>query len=144
MSGWSIHENSFINCQIGSFIGGGRRNTVRNNYYEHCDTAQHIDNRGMNWENSATNCTKIGKPFSNTCNTGAAIWMVTESSAAKTWTSRFPYLATIGKDRLCMPAYNNISNNRFCNCDRFLDASLDDVKSWGTYVSDNVNVSSCY
>ena len=111
MSGWSIFENSFLNCQIGSFIGGGRRNIVRDNYYERCDTAQHLDNRGMNWENSATNCTTIGKPFSNTCNTGAAIWMVTESPAAKTWASRFPYLSSIEKDRLCMPAYNNISNN---------------------------------
>jgi hypothetical protein len=143
MSGWSIFENSFLNCQIGSFIGGGRRNVVRDNYYELCDTAQHLDNRGMNWENSATNCTTIGQPFSNTCNTGAAIWMITQSPAAKTWASRFPYLSNIEKDRLCMPAYNNISNNKYCKCGKFLDVSEDDANSWGTYVSENINVTSC-
>ena len=44
--GWTITGNRFVNCQIGSFIGGGRDNIVRGNRYEHCDTAQHIDNRG--------------------------------------------------------------------------------------------------
>lgn len=143
MSGWIVERNRFVNCQIGSFIGGGRRNIVRDNYYEQCDTAQHLDNRGMNWENSATNCTSIGKPFSNLCNPGAAVWMASESPAASEWASRFPFMLTIGKDRLCMPAYNNISNNRFCNCKQFLDASLNDTESWGTYVSNNSEVYTC-
>ena len=102
MSGWSISNNSFYNCQTGSFIGGGRRNTVRNNYYEKCDTAHHFDNRGMNWEKSSAACTAPPcEPLSGgcQCNPSAATWMVTEAPAASVWASRFPYLKETGTDR---------------------------------------------
>ena len=49
MSGYTIEGNQFFNCQCGSFIGGGRRNTIQNNTYYDCDLCVHIDNRGMNW-----------------------------------------------------------------------------------------------
>merc|ERR1711994_372178 len=82
MSGWNIINNSFIDCQVGSFIGGGRRNKVINNYYEHCDTAQHIDNRGMNWQKSSCDCSEVCKPLTCGCDPGGAEWMVTKSPAA--------------------------------------------------------------
>ena len=47
MSGWDVFDNRFINCQAGTFIGGGRDNHFFNNYYENCDLVQHFDNRGM-------------------------------------------------------------------------------------------------
>ena len=47
MSGYFIYNNSFTNCHVGSFIGGGRRNRVFNNRYVNCSTAVHVDNRGM-------------------------------------------------------------------------------------------------
>ena len=52
MSGFEIYNNTFIDCQKGTFVGGGRRNLVYNNYYEDCDDAVHLDNRGLNWMKS--------------------------------------------------------------------------------------------
>ena len=34
MSGWEVYENKFINCQAGTFIGGGRDNSFHDNYCE--------------------------------------------------------------------------------------------------------------
>ena len=50
MSGYLIFNNTFINCEKGSFIGGGRRNRVLNNTYHNCSISVHEDNRGMNWQ----------------------------------------------------------------------------------------------
>lgn len=46
MSGYKIENNTFIDSQVGVFIGGGRRNLVANNTMRHCDTAVHFDQRG--------------------------------------------------------------------------------------------------
>jgi hypothetical protein len=145
MSGWSITNNTFLNCQIGSFIGGGRRNTVTGNYYEHCDTAQHLDNRGMNWEKSATDCTTVCEPLGAGCgcNTGAAEWMLTKAPAAAQWAARFPFLKTIRTDRLGQPAYNTITDNTYCKCGKFIDASKKDSGSWGTKVENNIELKTC-
>ena len=124
MSGWSITNNTFLNCQIGSFIGGGRRNVITGNYYEKCDTAQHFDNRGMNWQLKSDNCTEVCEPLSGCdCNTGAAKWMVTKAAAAKTWSRRWPYLGDIAHDSLALPAHNVLANNTYCNCGQYADAS---------------------
>ena len=63
MSGWSIINNTFINCEQGGVIGGGRRNTFSGNYYERCDLALHIDNRGMGGKppSQVPNCTSVCK-----------------------------------------------------------------------------------
>lgn len=96
MSGWSMTQNLFRNCQIGSFIGGGRRNIVMHNTYEKCDVAQHIDNRGQNWEKTATSCTECtGPPFTCGCNPGVSDWMLAKSPAASEWARRFPYMKEI-------------------------------------------------
>ena len=50
MSGYLIFNNTFINCEKGSFIGGGRRNRVLNNTYHNCSISVHEDNRGMSWQ----------------------------------------------------------------------------------------------
>ena len=52
MSGYMIYNNTFTNCHVGSFIGGGRRNQVFDNSYHNCSTAVHEDNRGMSWQKS--------------------------------------------------------------------------------------------
>ena len=49
MSGFDVYNNTFNNCQVGTFIGGGRRNHVHNNQYYNCTIAVHEDNRGMTW-----------------------------------------------------------------------------------------------
>ena len=113
MSGWTIRHNTFVDCQVGTWIGGGRRNTVVLNRYEKCDTAVHIDNRGTRGgAKRADQCDVICEPLSAdcTCNTGAAQWMATASSAAATWRARWPFLLSIRSERLGQPAYNNISS----------------------------------
>jgi len=118
MSGWTIENNSFIDCQVGSFIGGGRRNIVRHNNYVKCDTAQHIDNRGMNWEKGSDTCNDVSPPFKTTCNPGAAQWMITKGPASALWRKLWPELEQIQQDHLGLPARNVIANNTFCDCGR--------------------------
>ena len=48
MSDYQVIGNTFIDCQVGMFIGGGTRNVVANNTMRHCDTAVHFDQRGHN------------------------------------------------------------------------------------------------
>lgn len=52
MSGYEIYNNTFKNCHVGTFIGGGRDNSVYNNHYYNCSIAVHEDNRGLTWEKS--------------------------------------------------------------------------------------------
>ena len=115
------------------------------NYYEQCDTAQHLDNRGMGGQAGNTNCTLICEPLSSgcQCNTGAAEWMVTKASAAAQWDARFPYLKNIPTDRLGQPAYNAITDNTFCKCGQFLDASQKDIDAWGSTAGNNIEVKTC-
>ena len=146
MSGWSITSNAFVNCQIGSFVGGGRRNVVTGNYYEKCDTAQHLDNRGMNWEKSSAMCTAPAcEPLVTgcQCNPSAAEWMVTVAPAAATWATRFPYLNATGTDKPGLPAYNIVSMNSYCNCGTFIDASATDIEKWGSTAEHNTEVKTC-
>ena len=44
ISGYEVASNRFVNCSVGSFVGGGRDNFVHDNYYENCELAQHFDN----------------------------------------------------------------------------------------------------
>ena len=147
MSGWNITGNAFVNCQCGVWIGGGRRNTVVDNRFERCDFATHLDNRGMDGRapNAVPNCTEVCEPLSDgcNCNIGAARWMVTESPAAAQWGARFPFLKTLGTDRLDQPAYNTIAGNTFCKCGEFIDATPAQVASWGSTVGNNTEITTC-
>ena len=64
MSGYTIENNKFINCHCGSFIGGGRRNIVRNNQYENCDLCTHVDDRGLTWQKDF--CSPVSTSVHNT------------------------------------------------------------------------------
>ena len=63
MSGFEIYNNTFIDCQKGTFVGGGRRNLVYNNYYEDCDDAVHLDARGLR-SVADTRCAKVPSALS--------------------------------------------------------------------------------
>jgi hypothetical protein len=132
-------------CQTGVVVGGGRRNNVSDNYYEHCDTAQHLDNRGMAGQAGNTNCTSVCEPLSPgcQCNTGAAEWMVTKASAAAEWREKFPELGNISTDRLGQPAYNTIIGNRYCKCQQFIDATQTQSDAWGSAVGANTEAPTC-
>ena len=57
MSGWNMYNNTIINTEKGIFIGGGRRNIAKNNYCENVNYCMHLDNRGMNWQQTSCNNT---------------------------------------------------------------------------------------
>ena len=146
MSGWTIANNSFLDCQIGTWVGGGRRNVITNNYYRECGTAVHMDNRGTRGgAKRADQCDDVCKPLTPgcDCNTGAAEWMVTESPAAIEWGARWPYLKTIRTDLLGQPAHNIVDDNTYCGCGQFIDASLNATNKWNTSVRNNLNVTTC-
>lgn len=52
LSGTIITDNLFENCMTGILLGGGRDNLVMFNHFTGNDLAVHLDNRGMNWQQS--------------------------------------------------------------------------------------------
>lgn len=97
MSGYLIYNNTFSNCHVGSFIGGGRRNQVFNNSYHNCSTAVHEDNRGMSWQKAF--CSPVSSYKFTT-----AVWLhlllvpfkhrteiVNNSGALHAWSSLYIY-----------------------------------------------------
>ncbi len=52
LSGTIITDNLFENCMTGVLLGGGRDNLVMFNHFTGNDLAVHLDNRGMNWQQS--------------------------------------------------------------------------------------------
>ena len=84
MSGWTVDNNTFEDCNIGTWLGGGRRNTVINNRYYRCGTAVHMDNRGTRGGAArADQCDEVCVPLADDCqcNTGAAEWMASTKAA---------------------------------------------------------------
>jgi hypothetical protein len=47
MSGWSVTNNTFHDCQIGLFVGGGRSNLFHSNKFYRCGTVFYLNNQGM-------------------------------------------------------------------------------------------------
>jgi len=146
MSGWTVEENTLVDCQIGVWLGGGRRNSVVRNRFEMCDTAVHIDNRGMRGGAArADQCDDVCAPLSNgcQCNTGAAEWMATRAPAAALWAARYPQFATMRNASLLgQPAYCNVSANVYCLCGQFIDATPNQTVKWNTTVEKNVPLGS--
>ena len=126
MSGWEVYKNRFLNCQAGTFIGGGRDNYFHHNYYEDCDLVQHFDNRGMGWQNYGCNCTSPTSPTS-ACNPAAA-WAVVNDPRNAAYVAAFPEVKTAvlpahGGVDICVPVYNRIEDNRYCRCNKYIDAT---------------------
>ena len=48
-SGTTIYGNVFYDASRAAFIGGGRDNVVENNIFVECESAVHIDARGLGW-----------------------------------------------------------------------------------------------
>ena len=146
MSGWTIKNNTFVDCSIGTWLGGGRRNVVIGNRYEECGLAVHMDNRGTRGgARRANECDDVCAPLSDGCgcNTGAAEWMVTKGAAASKWLARWPYLKGLRNDSLLgQPAFNDISDNTFCK-GSFINANENQTAKWHTTVKNNANVTTC-
>eukprot|EP00466_Bigelowiella_natans_P016053 jgi/Bigna1/135768/aug1.31_g10476 len=145
ISAWLVTNNTFIDCQVGAFIGGGRENCVTHNRFVRCGTVQHLDNIGMLVQKDFNNCSQVAPPFQTNCNPGAAEWMVTRSIAAGKWAEAFPTMVNLSRNHPGMPAYNKISSNSYCNCSEFMNPLPDGApQTWLTDVSDNVEDTSCY
>jgi len=127
MSGWLMVNNTFINCYVGIFIGGGRRNIARGNTFKNCTTSVHLDNRGMNWQKDS-------------CQPGGQLAQQLDSVNYKSppWSVQFPEMVNIMNDHPCVPVYNVVENNVYCGGKEFIDASESDIKDWLDTVQNNV------
>lgn len=120
MSDWLITDNTFIDCEVGTFTGGGRRNIIENNTYINVGTVHYLNNQGMNWDEDTVcdGCDEVAPPGyledQTVCSTGAATWMATEGPAAKVWTEKWPEMLTIGDDYCGEPAFSSLKNNKYC------------------------------
>ena len=115
MSGWTVDNNTFTDCQIGVYISGGRDNTLKRNYFENCDLAVHCNARGLQWERSRCFCDDECDPDEGKhcdCDTGAAAWLARVNPRIA---SRWPMM--INQSYQCAPAGNTITDNSFCRSD---------------------------
>eukprot|EP00118_Oscarella_pearsei_P002836 m.11847 g.11847 ORF g.11847 m.11847 type:complete len:635 (+) comp23645_c0_seq2:250-2154(+) len=128
MSGYTIFNNTFVNCHCGSFIGGGRRNLVYNNSYHNCSLDVHMDNRGMTWQKAD-------------CQPGGMFEQQLKSVNYQQppWSTAYPELLDIFDDHPCVPVHNVVKDNVYCNQQgKFIDASDSQVKQWMDTVENNV------
>merc|ERR1712228_42664 len=136
MSGWSVYNNTFINCQGGMLIGGGRRNTLKNNYCENVDYCVHIDNRGMVWEQ--TDCTPPD----------GSLWngLYSVNYQEPPWSTAYPEIVNISSP--CVPVFNVIEANEYCGkqthfdqcCQNLIcsECTGQDMIAWNDTLSNNV------
>ena len=45
------------------------------------------------------------------------------------WSIHYPEMKNIMEDRPCVPVYNKVTNNSYCQ-GKFIDASDEDIKKW--------------
>lgn len=136
LSGTSILNNTFINCQKGSFVGGGRDVIVSGNTYINCGYAVHVDNRGMNWQ--ADSCAY------NSSYTGALVQdLFTVNYTLPPYSTNYPPIVNTLNYHPCIPVNITVSNNVYCNLTQgFIDADSNETTSWYDNVNNN-NPFSC-
>lgn len=115
-SAWLVEGNHFIDCQVGSFIGGGRENRIIANRYVRCGTVQYLNDQGRGFDSHTVDCDTVAPPFKTDCSTGAADWMTSQSPAAATWAARWPQMTRLHEPsaHLGWPANGEITNNSYC------------------------------
>lgn len=133
MSGWLVENNTFVDCQIGLFVGGGRSNRFRGNRFSRCGTVFYLNNQGMpgQFDNPTVNCSDQRPPFQTTCSTGAAEWMATKAPAAAEWASAWPEMKTIRTDYLGYPAHTELVDSVYCCA---VDAQICELLSSNTNI----------
>lgn len=149
MSGWQILNNTYEDCNVANFIGGGRDNIITGNRFVRIGTIQYLNNQGMTFDKAAAVCTEVDPPGfdagKTTCSTGAAKWMATKSAAGKDYTRIWPEMADIINDHPGWPAYNKISDNTYCSCKELISSNVDpeDPAKWLMDVSHNTETYDC-
>ena len=53
------------------------------------------------------------------------------------WSQHYPFLVNIFNDHPCVPVYNNITDNIYCNTEQFTDLSADNAKQWMDVLMNN-------
>ena len=128
---------------MGSFVGGGRDNWIHDNYYENCTLAQHLDNRGMNWDSKSCDCTN------GTGCEPAVAWELVNDPAFAAFVAAYPQVKTAvlpahGGVDVCMPANNTFENNVYCSsCGRYMDENASVVEGWHSAVRNNTEQKGC-
>jgi hypothetical protein len=123
MSGWTIVNNTFIDCQKGVFVGGGRKTHVANNYFHNVDTALHLDDRGLGWQSSS--CKPSGDDYIN----------AKAFAQLPSWAS---YNITL--DHYCTPVYNVFQDNTCCDCQAVSDFTEAQAALWLSAYRNNTEV----
>mmetsp|Transcript_21371 Transcript_21371/g.40165 ORF Transcript_21371/g.40165 Transcript_21371/m.40165 type:complete len:684 (+) Transcript_21371:212-2263(+) len=162
MSDWLITDNTFVDCEVGTFTGGGRRNIIANNTYINVGTVHYLNNQGMNWDKDTVcdGCSEIKPPGysegETVCSTGAATWMASFGPAAEGWASKWPEMLTIGDDYCGEPAYSSLTDNVYCGslageayflgCPQGTDADCSDAadeEGWMFHIGGNTFLGDC-
>ena len=103
--GWTVHNNVVDTAGTGIIIGGGRNNTVYNNhFYNIAKWPVSFDNRGLTWQSHA--CTINGTLMTD---------LRSFNYTRPPWSVAYPALVNITHERLCVPQYNVLYNNSWCN-----------------------------
>jgi hypothetical protein len=153
-SAWLIEGNTFIDCQVGSFIGGGRENRIIGNRFIRCGTVQYLNDQGRGFDSGTVQCDTVAAPLTTDCSTGAAEWMTSASAAAATWAARWPQMTTLRNtsSHLGWPAAGAIINNSYCvgsaTPGEFISSNVpeevrEDLSKWYITATGNVQTFDC-
>lgn len=141
MSGWEFYNNTIINSSTGVLLGGGRRNSIRDNVFINNDNDVHFDNRGQTWQLAycRENCTDNKGLVQKECfNAKLKSLKYTQPPYSTT----FPELLSIYEDHPCMPVYNTIEGNTYCHAKskdggNFIDVTPEVAAGWHSTVANN-------
>jgi len=141
MSGWEFYNNTIINASTGVLLGGGRRNSIRDNVFINNDNDVHFDNRGQTWQLAycRENCTDNKGLVQKECfNANLKSLKYTQPPYSTT----FPELLSIYEDHPCMPVYNTIEGNTYCHAKskdggNFIDVTPEVAAGWHSTVANN-------
>eukprot|EP01043_Picozoa_sp_COSAG02_P076792 COSAG02_NODE_16491_length_1079_cov_1.526531_1_plen_134_part_00 len=128
--------DTFIDSYVGMFIGGGRDNKLHGNHCPSTHTCVHVDNRGMNWEQ--TSCNKsVCVPASNGYGMCDPLGLE-KVMKYPAWVKAWPELSGPVKDA-CVPVGNEVVGNDYSQGE-FIDQPASVTTAWKMKVAGNKKV----
>lgn len=123
-----------MNVSRALLLGGGRSNVFAGNIIngvDGADAAVHFDDRGLGWDAGACDA-----PTSEMVGFLARV----PYNTSAVWLARFPQLAVILDDEPCVPKYNAVVDNTFCNLGAapFLDMANATIAKYNSTAFGNV------
>jgi hypothetical protein len=138
MSGYLVQNNTITDTWAGIKLGGGRRTIIVENSFSRVHNAIEFDNRGQTWQKAYCDPTQA-KTFPHSFFKELALDKVDQPP----WSAKYPYLQHIAQDHPCVPAFNNISSNTYCECGQWISATPAQISTWLSVATDNVNQTTC-